>query len=108
MRFNVDLDIIHDSLMQRHTGVHKWFQTHSQTAGSISPADFSNAVTKLNSGVRTSQDIYLELQQFVGMSNLVLITDIEGLFKAFGRRNKPKIIPDAVFDAILRAFNADD
>jgi hypothetical protein len=35
-------------------------------------------------------------------------SDIEGLFKAFGRRNKPKIIPDQVMESILKAFNADD
>jgi hypothetical protein len=42
------------------------------------------------------------------MQQPVLLTDIEGLFKAFGRRNKPKIIPDRVFEQILKAFNADD
>jgi len=55
MRFNIDLEAIHDALMIRHTGVFKWFQTHSTNGSTLTQQEFCAAIQKLNlPAVRTS------------------------------------------------------
>lgn len=38
----------------------------------------------------------------------MLTEDVEGLFKAYSRRNKPEISSNSVLDRLLEAFNTDD